>query len=155
MANTYSRICHHYVFAVKNRERLIDDSIKEELEKYICGIASNLGQKILAIYCMPDHVHILVGLTPTISDSKLMAEIKANSSRFVNERYQRKVKFQWQDGYGVFSHSRNAIDGVVKYILNQKEHHRSQTFREEYINMLQEAQVDFKLEYVFDFFDEA
>ncbi len=154
MANTFSQIYHHYVFAVKYRERLIDKTMREEVEKYISGIIAKSGQKLLAIYCMPDHVHILVGLTPTNCDSKLMYEVKANSSKFINERFPLKSKFRWQDGYGVFSHCKSSLDTVIKYILNQPEHHKKESFRKEYVRMLKEADIEFKMEYVFDFFDD-
>jgi putative transposase len=153
MPNTYSQVYHHYVFVVKYRERLIDESMRDELEKYITGIVTRCGQKLLAIYCMPDHVHVLVGVSPTCSDSRLMYEVKTNASKFINERFPMGKKFKWQDGFGVFSHCRSSLDTVVKYILNQKEHHRKENFREEYIRMLKEADIDFKMEYVFEFFD--
>jgi REP element-mobilizing transposase RayT len=85
MANTYSQIIVQFVFAVKSRDNLISSKNREELEKYISGIIENKGQKMLAIYAMPDHIHILVGMKPNISISDLVRDIKSNSSRFINE----------------------------------------------------------------------
>ena len=119
MANTYSQIYIHIVFAVQGRQNLIPKSKREELQKYITGIVQNRGQKMLAICCMPDHSHILIGSKPSIAVSDLVRDIKAGSSNFINENKWVKGKFNWQVGFGAFSYSRGQIDSVIKYILKQ------------------------------------
>lgn len=105
MANTYSQIYIQVVFAVHGRESLIAEEWKEELYKYIAGIVRNHEQKLIAIGGVADHIHILLGIKPSIALSDLVKEIKANSSRFVNERRFTKRKFYWQEGFGAFSYS--------------------------------------------------
>src|SRR3954463_3189323 len=110
MPNTYSQIYIHIVFAVRRRENLIPKLHREELHKYISGIVQNRGQKMLSVFCMPDHSHILIGLLPSISVSDLVRDIKAGSSNFISKSNWIKGKFQWQEGYGAFSYSKSQID---------------------------------------------
>jgi REP element-mobilizing transposase RayT len=131
MANTYSQIFVQIVFSVKGKANLIRESFKDELEKYICGIAINKKAKVYAIYANPDHIHILLSIIPDIKISDLVRDIKANSSKFINEKHFVMGKFEWQIGYGTFSYSLFRIDAVVKYINNQKEHHRKKDFQSE------------------------
>jgi putative transposase len=116
MANTYTQIYIQFVFAVKGRVSLIHESFREDLEKYICGIVNEKGQKPLAIYCMPDHIHLLIGLKPSIAISDLVRDIKSSSSLFVKSKNGLQ-HFQWQSGFGAFSYSKSQIDKVIKYIL--------------------------------------
>lgn len=150
MANTYSQIYIQLVFAVKGRENLVKESFREELEKYICGIVNGKNQKPLAIYCMPDHTHLLVGLKPNLSVSDLVRDVKNNSSGFVNEKKILKTKFHWQEGYGAFSYSKSQLDNVIKYIANQPEHHKKKSFREEYLDFLQKFEVEYDEKYLFE-----
>jgi len=107
LANTYSQIYIHIVFAVKGRQNLIRAEIREELHKYITGIITNRDQKLLSLFCMLDHTHLLIGLKPSISISDLVRDIKAGSSKFINDKKLIKGKFSWQEGFGVFSYSRS------------------------------------------------
>src|SRR5438034_10117186 len=132
MANTYSQIYIHTVFAVKGRECFIKESFREDLQKYITGIVKNKSQKVYAIYCMPDHTHLFVSLKPDIKISDLMRDVKANSSAFIKERKFVPTGFSWQEGYGAFSYSKSQAQNVVDYIINQPAHHKTETFREEY-----------------------
>lgn len=150
MANTYTQLYIHLVFAVKGRQNLISEIHREELEKYICGIISNKKSKPLAIYCNPDHTHILMGIHPSVSVSDISRDIKANSSKFINEKKWIKGKFNWQDGFGAFSYAKSQLDTVVKYILNQPIHHKKKTFKEEYIEFLEKYAVDYDPKYLFD-----
>lgn len=154
MANTYSQIYIQFVFAVKGRQNLIKKSFKDELYKYISGIARNKKQKLLAINGMPDHVYIFIGMNPDVHISNLMKEIKSNSSRFINEKGFIKGKFSWQEGFGAFSYSHSHIDKVVKYILNQETHHKKRTFREEYLELLEKFNVEYNPKYLFEFYDD-
>lgn len=150
MANTYTQLYVHLVFAVKGRLNLIAENHREELEKYICGIISNKKSKPLAIYCNPDHTHILIGLHPSVSISDVARDIKANSSRFINEKKWIKGKFNWQEGFGAFTYSKSQIDNVVRYILNQPSHHKQTTFRDEYIEFLNKFGIEYDEKYLFE-----
>lgn len=149
MANTYTKLHIHCVFAVKYRAAVIQPTWEERLHKYITGIVQNNGHKLLAINSVPDHLHMFFGLHPTQSISEIMRLVKGDSSEFVNKNRFTKSKFYWQEGYGAFSNSHSQIDRVVKYILNQKKHHQKKTFREEYLKMLKDNQVDFDEKYIF------
>lgn len=150
MANTYTQIYLHIVFAVKGRNNLISKNWKDELYKYITGIVTNEGQKLIAINGMPDHIHILIGLKPDKSLSDLVRDIKANSSRFINDKNWISSKFEWQAGFGAFSYSHSQLSNVINYIQNQEEHHKKKTFKEEYIEFLTAFNVDYKNEYIFE-----
>jgi REP element-mobilizing transposase RayT len=153
MPNTYSQIYIQIVFAVKGRENLISKFHREELHKYITGIIQNREQKMLAVFCMPDHVHVLVGLKSSISISDLVRDVKAGSSKFINDSKWIKGKFNWQEGFGAFSYSRSQIDTVIKYILNQEEHHKKKTFKEEYFNFLKKFEIEYNEKYLFEWIE--
>jgi len=152
MANTYTQLYIQIVFAVQGRENLISEKHREELEKYICGIVTNKKSKPLSIYCNPDHVHVFIGSHPEVSVSSLARDIKANSSKFINEKSWFKDKFRWQEGFGAFSYSRSHIDDVVKYILNQPDHHKRKSFREEYLEMLKKFEISYDEKYLFEWY---
>lgn len=130
VANTYTQIYIHCVFAVQGRRSLIPRKHREELCKYTTGIVSNRGQKLIAINNEPDHMHLFAGLQPTIALSDLIRDVKAGSSGFINEQKWVWGKFNWQEGFGAFSHSRSELDRVVRYILNQEEHHRKNVYKQ-------------------------
>lgn len=150
MADTYSQLYIQIVFAVKGRQKLISQKRKDEIYKYITGIIANQKQKLIAINGMPDHIHILVGIKPNISLSDLVRDIKSSSSKFINEQKWISGKFEWQNGFGAFSYGHSQLNNVIKYIENQEEHHKTKTFKEEYIAFLKLFNIDFKNEYLFD-----
>jgi REP element-mobilizing transposase RayT len=153
MANTYTQIYIHVVFAVQGRQNLIRKVNKEELHKYITGIIQNKGQKLIAINSMPDHVHIFIGMKPNIALSDLIRDVKNNSSTFINEKRWIRGKFNWQKGFGAFSYAHSQIDAVAKYILNQEKHHAKKTFKEEYVEMLKNFNVGYDEKYLFEFYE--
>ncbi len=153
MSGTFSQIYIQVVFAVKGRESLIQTTWEEELYKYITGIIRNKGQKLLAINGMPDHIHILVGLKPSCCLSDLVREIKKSSNDFIKEKGFIKYKFNWQEGYGAFSYSHSALDNVIAYIENQKQHHRTKTFKQEYLEFLEKFKIEYKNEYLFEWIE--
>lgn len=153
MANTYFQIYLHFVFSVKCRKYLIDRKHKEELHKYITGLVQNRKAKMLAVHCMPDHIHIFVGFDPSVLIADFMKEIKVESNEFINGKKWLKARFSWQHGYGVFSYSRSQISNVISYINNQEKHHQSKSFRQEYLTMLQKFDVEYEERFLFDFFD--
>jgi len=154
MANTFTQLYVQFVFSVKGRENLIKEKFRDELEKLICGIVSEHKCKTYAIYCNPDHTHIFVGLHPTISVSKLIEQVKSGSSNWLNSKKYVVGKFCWQDGYGAFTYSKSHIDKVVKYVLNQPEHHKKQSFKEEYLLFLNKFEIDYDPKYLFEWVEE-
>ena len=153
MSGTFSQIYIQVVFAVQNKESLIDASWEDELSKYISGILRNKEQKMLAINGTSDHIHFLIGMRPSCRLSDLVREIKKSSNQFINERKFTRLKFNWQEGFGAFSYSHSALDNVISYINNQKEHHKKQTFRDEYREILKKFKIEFKDEYLFEWLD--
>jgi putative transposase len=149
MANTYTQIHIQIVFAVEGRQNLLPPEHNVELQKYITGIVSGQGQKLVAINNMPDHVHLLVGLKANVSVSELVRDIKASSSRFITEKKWVPGRFSWQEGFGAFSYSRSHVDAVVRYIQNQQQHHAKRSFREEYIGFLRRFEIDYDERYLF------
>lgn len=148
MANTFTQIYLHVVFAVQNRVSLIQPEWKNELYKYITGIVRNNGHKLIAINGMSEHVHIAVGYKPNQLIPDLLQDIKGNSSKWINGKKYVNSKFTWQAGYGAFSFSHSQIDAVVNYINNQEKHHKRQSFREEYIQLLKKYDVLYDEKYV-------
>lgn len=154
MANTYIQIYVQFIFAVQGRQNLIAPSNREVLQRYISGIIENSNQKLLAVYANPDHVHILVGFNSlNLKISDFVRDIKANSSRFINEQKWMGGKFNWQEGYGAFSYSKSQIDKVVNYIINQEEHHKKRSFKEEYLELLNKFEIQYEEKYVFEFYE--
>ncbi|MFY7908173.1 MAG: IS200/IS605 family transposase [Emticicia sp.] len=149
MANTYTQIHLHLIFAVKYRTGIIQSTWKDELYKYITGIIQSNNHKLLIINGMPDHIHILVGIRPNQSVSELLQDIKGSSSKWINEKGFVKGKFEWQEGFGAFSYGKSQIKDVIKYIEKQKEHHKRRTFREEYLAFLDAFEVEYDEKYIF------
>ena len=153
MANTYTQCYFHLVFAVKKREALIQKAWKNDFEMYITGIVQNHRHKMLAIGSMPDHIHIFIGYNVNQLIPDLVEEIKTSSNAWIKANKLSRFKFEWQKGYGAFTHSRSQMDAVTKYVLNQEEHHKKRSFQEEYLEILRKNDIEFKDEYVFEFFD--
>ncbi|HAY3564382.1 TPA: IS200/IS605 family transposase [Elizabethkingia meningoseptica] len=154
MAGTFSQIYIQYVFTVKGRQNLLRKPWREEVFKYIAGIIKEKGQKSIIVNGVADHVHVFVGLKPSMNISDLVRDIKNNSSKFINEQNWVTGKFCWQEGYGVFSYAHSQIDSVYQYILNQEEHHRTKTFKEEYLYFLKKFEIEYDEKYLFDWMDE-
>jgi REP element-mobilizing transposase RayT len=150
MADTFSQIYIHVVFAVKYRKGLIAASWEQELYKYISGIIFNKGQKLLIINGAPDHLHILISMRPSCCLSDLVREIKKSSNEYVRANRFTKDKFQWQEGFGAFSCCPSSLEHVIAYIKNQKQHHAINKFQDEYQEFLKEHDIDFDPEYLFD-----
>ena len=155
MADTYIQAYFHLVFAVRNRDALIQKSWKDELEKYITGIVQNNNHKLIALGSMPDHIHVFIGYNLNHTIPKLVENIKTSSNHWIANKKLSHFKFHWQKGYGAFTHSHKQIDVVAKYVLSQEEHHRNKSFKEEYTQMLTEFEIAYKDEYVFTFFDDV
>ncbi|MBF8151012.1 IS200/IS605 family transposase [Winogradskyella sp. F6397] len=149
MANTYTQLYFHIVFAVKGRDNLIAKKWKVELYKYISGIISNKNQKLMIINGMPNHIHLLIGTKPDCNLSDLVRDIKANSTKWLNKKQYINGKFAWQTGFGAFTVSQSGIDNVIAYIKNQEAHHKIKSFKEEYIDFLNAYNIEYKTEYIF------
>ncbi len=153
MAGTFSQIYIQYIFAVKGRQNLLQKPWCDEVFKYISGIIKGKGQKPIIVNGVADHMHVFVGLKPSMCISDLIRDIKNNSSNYINEQTWMSDKFSWQEGYGAFSYAHSQIEDVYRYILNQEEHHRKRTFREEYLDFLQKFEIEYKDEYLFEWLD--
>jgi REP element-mobilizing transposase RayT len=138
---------------VKGRENLITKQFRDELHSYMSGILRGDGAYPLAVGGWKDHVHVFFELNPDTKISDLMRELKSTSSRWINDHKHVRGKFQWQEGYGAFSYSRSQRNDVITYIENQEKHHETKTFREEYLGLLKKFEIEFKDEYVFEFYD--
>jgi len=154
MANTYTQIYIQVVFAVQGRQNIISPDRKEELHKYITGIVTRQGQKLLAVHCMPDHTHVLIGLKPSMRLSDLVGDIKTGSTNHINENRWVRGRFSWQEGFGAFSYGHSQLTGIIKYIREQVEHHRRKTFREEYLQFLKRFEIEHDEKYIFKPIDE-
>lgn len=154
MPNTFTQIYIHIVLAVKNRNALINQSWEDKLYKYITGIVQKMGQKMLLINGMPDHIHFLIGMKPDCNLSDLVREIKKSSSSFIKEERLTKFNFNWQTGFGAFSVSHSQLDKVINYIINQKEHHKKRTFKEEYLDLLNKYMVEYDEKYLFEWIED-
>ncbi len=150
MAGTFSQIYIQVVFAVKGRANLIKPEWEEPLYKYITGILRNSQQKMLAINGMPDHIHFFFGMKPSCCLSDLVRETKKSSTDFIKDNRFTGGGFNWQEGYGAFSYSQSQIDQVVKYVMNQKNHHKKKSFKEEYMNLLDKFKIKYEERFLFD-----
>jgi REP element-mobilizing transposase RayT len=154
MAGTYSQIYIQLVFAVNGRKNLLQKPWRDEVFKYIAGIVKGKNQKSIIVNGVANHVHLFVGLKPSISVSDLVRDIKNNSSNFINEQKFVRGRFSWQEGFGSFSYSHSQIEQVYQYILNQEEHHKKKSFREEYLDFLKKNDVEYDEKYLFEWNDE-
>ena len=149
MANTYTEVHLQFIFAPKYRLSLINNVWENNLYKYITGIVQNNNHKMIIINGMPDHVHLLIGFRTTQSMADLMQDVKTGSSKWINDNKLCSSRFEWQSGYGAFSYSKSQLSSVIKYIENQKEHHRKKTFLEEYKMFLEKFEVTYDEKYIF------
>jgi len=152
MANTFYQVTLQVIFAVRYREALLEDSFREQVHKYITGIVKKNNQKLLCINSMPDHIHILMGVAPSMRVSDLVRDIKSSSASYINEHNLSRKIFHWQNGYGVFSYSMSHRKNVIAYIENQKKHHLRKDFRDEYLQFLESFNIQYNQKYLFDFF---
>jgi REP element-mobilizing transposase RayT len=146
--STYSQIYVQIVFSVQGRNSLIKPEWEDRLHKYIAGFIRNKQQKLIAINGTEDHLHIFIGLSPTCCLSDFVRELKKSSNCFINENRLCSYVFRWQEGFGAFSYGRSQIDNVVRYIMNQKEHHARQSYLDEYIEFLKKYDVNFEEKYL-------
>ncbi len=153
MANTYTQLNIHGIYAVKGRENIISEKFRDDLHRYTSGILKKIDAFPLAVGGWKDHIHVFFELPAARALSDIMGIVKRNSSKWINENKFLPGKFNWQDGYAAFSYARSQRDRVIKYIMNQEEHHREITFRDEYFGFLKKFGIPYNERYVFEFYD--
>jgi REP element-mobilizing transposase RayT len=150
MPNTYTSLHYHIVFSTKNRERWIMPDLEQRIWAYLGGIVKDHKMQPIQIGGIEDHVHLLLGAPATLAPSKIAQMIKGGSSAWIHDTFPNMTGFAWQDGYGAFTVSKSSVPDVANYIQNQREHHRTKTFQEEYLAMLQKHDIDYKECYLWD-----
>lgn len=148
MAHTHTNLLFHVVFSTQGFLPLIKNEIKAELFAYMGGLVKELKGKPIIINGMDDHIHMLILLPPNVSVSETMRFVKANSSRWVKERF--GSKFAWQKGFGAFSVSRSNVDAVAKYIKDQERHHSRIDFKTEFVSLLDKNKVEYDERYLWE-----
>ena len=151
MANTYSQINIHCVFSVQGRQNFITNNFRDDLHRYMSGILKGDGSYPLAVNGWKDHVHAFFELPVTMAVKDQMRMLKASSPKWINDNFM--DGFHWQEGYGAFSYSRSQRDTVIKYIMNQEQHHKKTTFKEEYLGLLKKFNIQYDQKYLFEFYD--
>ena len=154
MAGTFSQIYIQVVFAVRGRENLLIKPWRDEVFKYMSGIIKGKNQKPIIVNGVINHVHLFIGLRPSMALSDLVRDVKNNSTNFINDHKYVQGKFSWQEGFGSFSYAHSQIGQVYQYILKQEEHHRRKTFKEEYLELLRKFEIQFDEKYLFDWNEE-
>lgn len=149
MANTYHQIYLQTVFAVKYRQAVISKEWKQQVQAVIGNLINETGCKTIIVNGVEDHMHCFVGLRPAVSVSELMKTVKAKSSKYINDHNLTKERFEWQEGYGVFSYRQRDVDMIFKYLQNQEEHHQKHSFRQEYLDLLKEFEIGYDEQYIF------
>lgn len=152
---TYTQLYIQLVFAVKNRDAVLDENIRERVFPYMSSIVTELQHKSIIVKGVADHVHLLIGVNPSVSISDTVFAVKRNTTLFINKERLCRGQFAWQEGYGAFSYSRSQLEAVYEYISRQEEHHRKKTFREDYISFLKKYAVEFDERFLFDFLDDV
>jgi REP element-mobilizing transposase RayT len=149
MPNTYSQIYIQVVFAVEGRQSLIRKENKEELHRYLTGIVTERQQKLLAIHCMPDHAHVLIGLRPSMALSDLVHDMKIASAKFVNANKWVLGRFSWQEGFAAFSYGHSQLTTIIRYIREQERQHAKLSFRDEYVRFLKRYEIEHEERFIF------
>ena len=150
MPGTFTQIYIHAVFAVNGRNNFLRKPWRTDVFRHMSGIIKNRNQKSIIINGVSDHVHLFVGLKPSICISDLIRDIKNNTTNYINENKFLNVRFSWQKGYGAFSCSHSHLNAVYNYILNQESHHHKKTFREEYLELLKKYEIRFDEKFLFE-----
>ena len=149
MANTYHQIYLQAVFAVKYRKAVLDKSWRPKLQGVIGHLINETGCKTIIVNGIEDHMHCFFGLRPAVSVSEVMKVAKAKSSKYINDHNLTLERFEWQEGFGVFSYRQSDVNQIYNYVQNQEEHHRIKTFKEEYLDLLNEFEINYDEQYIF------
>jgi len=154
MANTFSQSYFHLVFAPNIYKSLIDKTWSDKLEIFITAIIKDNGHKLLAIKCMPDHIHIFIGYNLEQTIPELVKNIKTITSKWIKQNHFCSRSFNWQIGYGSFTHSHSTVKKVCEYISNQEEHHKKRSFKSEFISILNNRKIQYDEKYLFQFLED-
>ena len=146
--STYTQILYQIVFSTKYRERTLTKNNRDELFKYIWGLLKNKKCHLYRINGVEDHLHIVTHLHPTIALSSLVKDIKVSSSLYIKEQNLFENFTSWQEGYGAFTYSIKEKDRLIEYVKNQEAHHSIKTFKDEYIELLTEHEIEFDEKYL-------
>ena len=149
MANTYHQIYLQLVFAVKYWAAVLDIAWRNKVQGVIGNLINETGCKTIIVNGVEDHMHCFLGLKPVVSASELMKTVKAKSSLYINSHSLTKERFEWQEGYGVFSYRQRDVDQIYKYVQYQEAHHQKQTFKDEYLELLNEFEIGYNGQYIF------
>ena len=148
---SHQQLLYHIVFSTKERRHLLrEDDFRDSVWRYMAGIVSNLQGHALRIGGFYDHAHLLLRIPAKIAVADFVRQIKANTSKHINEKQGSRLKFHWQDGYGAFTVSPSKMNAVSAYIDSQLEHHRKRTFQEEYLKMLADHEVEYDPKYIWE-----
>ena len=150
MAHTFTNLLTHIIFSTKDRAPVIDAELKPELHEYLGGMVREIKGKAYSINGTGDHVHLLMSLPPSLALSDAMKTIKANSSRWVSDKWSTRKNFGWQIGYGAFSVSKSNVATVIRYIETQGKHHRKITFKEEFLEFLSKHGIAYDERYIWE-----
>jgi putative transposase len=151
MAQSLARVLVHIVFSTKNRHPFLHErEVRNEMHAYLGGACKNMGCPVLIVGGIADHVHILCSLSRNYSISKILGEIKRESSKWIKTKGKSLTKFSWQNGYGIFSVSQSQVFRVREYIANQEEHHKKKNFQDEYRSFLKKYEVEYDERYLWD-----
>ena len=148
--STHQQLLYHIVFSTKNRQRWLTDGFREDVFRYMAGIAKNLDGFVIRVGGFYDHAHLLVRIPAKLAVSDFVGTLKSNSSKHVNETSGLLYKFGWQDGFGAFTVSVSQKDKLVAYIENQLEHHSRQSYEDEYLALLKKHEIEYDPRYVWD-----
>jgi putative transposase len=148
MANTYTSLHYHFVFSTKNRVHWIGLEMQQRLWEYLGGIARKHKASALQIGGTADHVHVLVFAPASVSPSQIAQFLKGDSSKWIHSEFAGMRNFSWQDGYGAFTVSKSQMPQIIRYIQNQREHHRKKTFQDEYLELLKRHEIQYDERYL-------
>ncbi|HZL12303.1 MAG TPA: IS200/IS605 family transposase [Prolixibacteraceae bacterium] len=140
---SYRQILYHLTFHTRNSEKVLHNSVNEELFKYIWGVMKNKNCKLFRINGTADHIHIVCDLHPSVALADLVKDIKVASSKWIKGKNIYPNFSNWAESYGAFTLSIREKDVIVKYVMNQQEHHKTESFREEFIRLLKENGIEF------------
>jgi REP element-mobilizing transposase RayT len=152
---TFTQMYVQLVFAVQNREAVLTQDIRIRVFEYMSGILTNMNHKSIIVNGISNHIHILIGLNPSVSVSDTVHDIKRSSSLFINNEKLCVGRFSWQEGYGGFSYGRSQIADIYNYIKNQESHHQKRTFQQEYTDYLNDNEMEFDQQFLFDFLEDS
>ena len=150
MPQSFAAVHLHLVFSTKHRQPLLKPNVTARIYEYLSGTLREIGCKPLIIGGMPDHVHLLTGISRDTTFADLVRTAKASSSRWIHDTFAEMASFSWQSGYGVFAVSHDRVPAVRGYIERQEEHHRTKSFQEEYLEFLRAHGIVWDERYIWD-----